>query len=181
MDSQGYCANPPVSANAGKPCQYKYDCPAKQSLTTFAKCDCTFNMKDPRYCDILPGNDPWTLEFANFKKYWNATKNICNSAARWEECGGMELEYTEWQCSKYKAAHFVDYLYKLDGNFSKSLDSCFDKYLKDLPEFKEAESICGRAEKLKQKLLLMQASTGNLLQLSLMILFLVLGLLLLML
>jgi pterin-4a-carbinolamine dehydratase len=111
-------------------------------------------MKEPRYCDILPGNDPWTLEFSNFKKYWNATKDIGNSAARWEECGGKELEYTEWQCSKYKASHYVDYLYKLDGNFSKSLDSCFEKYLKDLPEFKEAESFCGRAEALKEKLLL---------------------------
>jgi len=69
-------------------------------------------MKEPRYCDVLSGNDPWRLEFTNFKKYWNATKDICNSAARWEECGGKELEYAEWQCSKYKAAHYVDYLYK---------------------------------------------------------------------
>ena len=44
----------------------------------------------------------------------------------------------------------VDYLYKEDGNFTKmSLDSCFEKYLKDLPEFKLAEDYCSKARKLK--------------------------------
>jgi hypothetical protein len=92
-------------------------------------------MKEPRYCDLLPGNDPWQLELQAFKKYWNATLNICNSAARWDECGGKELEYAEWQCAFYKAQHYVDYLYKSDKNYTKNLDNCIEKYLNDLPEF----------------------------------------------
>ena len=76
--------------------------------------------------------------------------DVCNGAARWDLCGGKSLEYYDWQCAYYKAMQSVDYLYKEDGNFTKmSLDSCFEKYLKDLPEFKLAEDYCSKAKKLK--------------------------------
>ena len=75
---------------------------------------------------------------------------MCNVAARWDLCGGKYLEYYEWQCAYYKALQSVDYLYSHDGNFTKiSLDSCFEKYLKDLPEFKLAEDNCSKASKLR--------------------------------
>ena len=76
--------------------------------------------------------------------------DVCNAAARWDMCGGKSLEYYEWQCAYYKAMQSVDYLYRQDGNFTKmSLDSCFEKYLKDLPEFKLAEEYCLKAKNLK--------------------------------
>lgn len=86
----------------------------------------------------------------DFKRYWNATVGVCNSAARWSECGGRGYEYYKWQCSYYKALNYVDYLYKKDGNFSISLDNCFEKYLSNLPEFKLAEEYCAKAKKLRK-------------------------------
>ena len=130
MNSNGYCEAPPISTNAGKPCQYKYDCPTKTDPNTFASCYCTFNNKEPRYCDILQGNTLWQKEFSLFKNYWNATLERCNVGARWDECGGKSLEYYEWQCAYHRAVHYVDYMYKEDVNFTKlSLDTCFEKYL----------------------------------------------------
>lgn len=118
MDSLGYCKEPPISLKAGKSCQYKYDCDTTLPDALFAGCQCTFNMKEPKYCDILQGNDEWLREFADFKVYWNATLGVCNAAARWQECGGKGFEYYQWQCSYYKAVNYVDYLYKKDGNYS---------------------------------------------------------------
>jgi hypothetical protein len=95
MDAGGYCADPPLSLKSGAPCQYKYDCISSDGFGA-AQCQCTFNMKEPRYCDILRGNKEWLREFNDFKAYWNATRDVCNSAARWFECGGKSLEYYQW-------------------------------------------------------------------------------------
>ena len=72
------------------------------------------------------------------------------------------MEYYEWQCSHYKALQYVDYLYKEDGNFTKmSLESCFEKYLRDLPEFKLAEDFCAKAKKLRAEEAISMRSIGK--------------------
>jgi len=43
-----------------------------------------------------------------FKIYWNETKDICNTGARWMECGGKALVYNQWMCAYHQASSYVD-------------------------------------------------------------------------
>lgn len=79
----------------------------------------------------------------------------------------MNYEYYNWQCAYYKATNYIDYLYKLDGNFTsnngtESLSNCIDLYLSNLPEFISAEKYCALADKYAPKTN-MQASISNIL------------------
>eukprot|EP00347_Sterkiella_histriomuscorum_P014652 403360065 len=149
MDSLGYCSNPPISTNAGNPCDFRDNCTSSDG-SQFAKCSCTYNQQIPRYCEILQGNQEWRDEFDMFKIYWNATKEVCNTGARWQECGGKAFEYSQWMCAYYKAYNYIDYLYSSDGNYTSEngLSECLDSYLNDLPEFKNAEKYCQLASQL---------------------------------
>ena len=65
MDGSGFCADPPNSTNAGNICVTNNDCPSNINNTK-ATCACTWNYKEPKYCDILMGNEEWQNELSTF-------------------------------------------------------------------------------------------------------------------
>ena len=106
-----------------------------------------------------------------FKAYWNATKDICNTAARWEECGGKSLEYNQWKCAYYQAYNYIDLLYTQDGNYTNGLSQCITSYLNDLPELSPANYYCGLTLSTQASysltLLFLWFSTGSIIMASL--------------
>lgn len=74
--------------------------------------------------------------------YWNATLNICNTAARWDLCGGKYYEYYNWMCAYYEAYNYADFLYQYDGNYSSGLSNCIGSFMSDIPNFKYGTDYC---------------------------------------
>lgn len=71
---------------------------------------------------------------------------VCNTAARWEECGGKEYEYHAWRCAYYKAEKYAELLYSSDGNYTTGLSKCFSSYLSQLEDFKDYTYHCELAD-----------------------------------
>lgn len=85
-DPTGNCSAGAVSKNKGKECKTDADCPSIDGKIT-ARCSCGWNSKKSKYCDLLPGDDEWIEVRKNFREYYTATRDTCNSDARWEACG----------------------------------------------------------------------------------------------
>ena len=101
----GVWMEPPISVNKGEQCVSDTDCPSNIA-GIYANCTWGWNNNGYKYCDILPGDDEWQLAFTRFKDYFDATKDDCNVAARWEECGQKTL-YNDWMCKKLSAENYV--------------------------------------------------------------------------
>lgn len=57
----------------------------------------------------MRGDTEWVEVRKNFKAYFDATRDSCNTAARWEECGQKEL-FNKWKCSELKAKYFTYFI-----------------------------------------------------------------------
>jgi len=99
-----------------------------------AECKCSWNAEKNKYCDILPGDDEWVDAREAFREYFLATRNDCNTAARWEPCGKYEL-YNDWQCKKLKAENYV-------WLRSASSLQCMPNLWNDLPMFAQEALYC---------------------------------------
>lgn len=86
------------------------DCPSSQKGVN-APCVCGWSKTGKKYCDLLAGDKEWKEARSAFKTYFDATKDNCNVAARWEECGNPGL-YRDWKCKELRAKHYVYLLYK---------------------------------------------------------------------
>lgn len=81
------------------------DCPSSDGVT-YAKCNCGWNSDKTKYCDLLPGDDEWVNVRTLFSNYYSATRDTCNTAARWGECSQTAL-YNQWMCAKLLAENYV--------------------------------------------------------------------------
>ena len=104
-DPTGNCSEGAVSKNKGKQCDTNDDCPSEDGTTT-AKCACGWNTKKNRYCDLLPGDDEWVKARELFVQYFTATRDTCNTDARWEPCNAKTLYY-KWMCAKLRAENYA--------------------------------------------------------------------------
>ena len=132
-DPTGNCSDGSVSKNKGKACDTSADCPSEDGLTT-ARCTCGWNDKKIRYCDLLPGDDEWTNVKDLFKLYFTATRDNCNTDARWEPCGAKDL-YNKWMCAKLRAENYP--LLVDEGTLS-----CMDSLYAYLPIFSDIHKYC---------------------------------------
>jgi hypothetical protein len=114
------------STNKGQGCLDSTLCPG--SGGDRATCCCGWNSNGEKICDILAGDEQWKAERETFKDYFEKTKDKCNVAARWEDCGGESLAYHTWKCAYYNATLYT----ALEGH--DKLD-CMGKIIGDLPEF----------------------------------------------
>lgn len=103
-DPTGNCSDGAVSKNKGKQCDTNDDCPSDDGATT-SKCSCGWNAGKKRYCDLLPGDDEWVKVRELFVAYFTATRDTCNTDARWEPCNSKTLYY-KWMCAKLRAENY---------------------------------------------------------------------------
>ena len=129
----GICKDGPTSPNKGKSCTLDADCGGG------AECKCGWNENGNKFCDVLPGDNEWTKSRDKFIKYYEATNDNCNTAARWEECSQPKLFYS-WKCAELKAKY---YPYTIEDKSSNL--TCMDTLRSDLPIFKEIDDICAKA------------------------------------
>lgn len=130
----GICSNGLKSVNKGKECSSNNDCPSSQP-GIYATCGCGWSKTGKKFWDLLAGDEEWENARIAFKNYFDATKDDCNVAARWEECGNPGL-YMEWKCKELKAQHYLYLLYD-----TKELP-CMETLKTSLPIFKDIEKYC---------------------------------------
>ena len=104
-DPTGNCSDGAISKKKGQTCDTDEDCKSVGD-TTYGKCLCGFNTAKTKYCDLLPGDDEWKDVRLKFTAYFEASRENCNTDARWEQCGQQSLYYT-WMCAKLKAENYV--------------------------------------------------------------------------
>jgi hypothetical protein len=102
--------------------------------TVTAKCACGWNPKKTRYCDLLPGDDEWLTVRELFVEYFTATRDDCNTDARWEPCNAKSLYY-KWMCAKLRAENYP--LLIDEGTLS-----CMDNLYAYLPIFSDIYKYC---------------------------------------
>lgn len=146
----GVCEDGAKSLNKGKRCNTDQDCPSNIA-GVYAKCTCGWNTNGYKYCDILAGDDEWEIARTKFRQYFDATKDDCNVAARWEKCSQPGL-YTDWRCEQLKAENYVYLLYD-----SEELP-CMKTLKESLPIFKEIEEMWNNAMHSNFMMLLMAVS-----------------------
>eukprot|EP00347_Sterkiella_histriomuscorum_P013216 403365562 len=132
----GQCSEGTKSTNKGVSCEIDDDCPSSDG-TTYAKCNCGWNSEKTKYCDLLPGDDEWVDVRSKFNDYFQATRENCNTDARWEQCSEKSL-YNTWMCAKLKAEN---YALMIDA---KNLD-CMATLFQYLPVFDEIYHYCDSA------------------------------------
>ena len=107
----GICSDGAISLNKGKECTVDTDCPTNIP-GIYATCACGWNSVGKRHCDIMAGDEEWELARTAFRTYFDETKDNCNVASRWGECGVGPI-YKDWQCKKLKAENYVYLLYEI--------------------------------------------------------------------
>ena len=132
-DPTGNCSDGASSKNKGKECTVNEDCPSVDGSTT-AKCACGWNSKKTRHCDLLPGDDEWLNVRELFLTYFTATRDNCNTDARWEPCG-VKKYYYDWMCAKLRAENYA--LLIDEGTLS-----CMDNLYAYLPIFGDIHKYC---------------------------------------
>ena len=87
-------------------------------------CKCGWNSTGLKYCDALPGDQPYIDARAAFREYYDATAN-CHLASRWGECE-LSQKYHNWKCKELSAQYYVELL---------NIESlkCMSDVKKDLP------------------------------------------------
>jgi hypothetical protein len=55
---------------------------------------------------LLPGDDEWLNVRKLFLDYYLATRETCNTDARWEPCNA-KAKYNAWMCAKLKAENYA--------------------------------------------------------------------------
>ncbi len=132
-DPTGNCSDGAISLNKGQPCDTSADCPSKDGSTT-AKCSCGWNGSKTRYCDLLPGDDEWLEVRDLFVEYFTATRDTCNTDARWEPCAARSVYY-KWMCAKLRAENYP--LLVDEGTLT-----CMDNLYAYLPIFSDIYEYC---------------------------------------
>ena len=140
----------PMSEKKGKACNVDTDCPSDQA-GVYASCTCGWSTTGQKYCDLLPGDDEWRAVFDSFRAYFDATKDDCNVASRWGECGQTEL-YRDWMCKWYKAEYYVIL------GYNDTALPCMEKLKTSLPIFKEVEKYCDDAFGLNSGIIMLTLS-----------------------
>jgi hypothetical protein len=136
-DASGVCRKGGISQNKNQPCTTYADCYALDTFgeSSFASCECGYNDGPQKYCGVLRGDSEWITVRNNFKEYFEATRDTCNTAARWEECGEKKL-FDDWKCSELKATHYT---------LLRDIEElpCLVYLRHYLPIFSDVEKYCG--------------------------------------
>jgi len=82
----------------------------------------------------LPGDDEWVKVRELFVQYFTATRDVCNTDARWEACNSKAL-YNKWMCAKLRAENYVMLL-------DEGTLPCMENLYSQIPVFADIHKYC---------------------------------------